>query len=97
MGQVTAEQIANLGRRLEALRRVFGVQLIDDGDQPVGDLGIRFADGSRRFRADALQHRDRAAGTKRRAPGAHRIEDAPQAEEVGALVERLSLACSGDM
>ena len=44
VGQVILQQLGNFGRRLEALGRVLGVQLVDDRDQPVGDLGIGLAD-----------------------------------------------------
>ena len=48
-----------------AVGRVLGVQLGDDRDQPVGDLGIDLADRRRRLLADALEdgHRCRWRGT----------------------------------
>ena len=45
--------------------------------------------------ADALEHRQRAAGAERRAAGAHHVEHAAEAEEIGAVVERFALRLLG--
>ena len=40
---------------------------------------------------DALEHGQRRLGAERRAAGAHRVQHAAEAEQVGAVVERLAL------
>jgi hypothetical protein len=86
LAQVPAEQFGYLRGGLEAVRRIFGVQPGDERFQPGGHVGVELAGRPGRVLADALHHRHHAAGTKRRPPGAERVQDAAQAEQVGAVV-----------
>ena len=74
---------------------VFVHQAADDLDQPHGNIGIDFADRPRLFLAQAFHRGERTGSSKRRPPGAHRVQDAPQAEQVAAVVDRLAAGLLG--
>ena len=75
-------------RRLEALGGVLGMQPGDQVAEPLRHLGDDLADRPGRVLGHPLQDRQRAAGAERRPAAGHRVQDAAEAEQVGAVVER---------
>ncbi len=63
--------------------------------QPRRHLGDDLADGPRRLVAHALEHGQRAAGAEGRPAAGHHVQHAAQAEQVGAVVERLAAGLFG--
>ncbi len=63
--------------------------------QPVGDVGVDFANRPRRVVADPAEDGHRRLGPERRTPRAHRVQHAPQAEQVGAGIDGVSLRLFG--
>src|SRR6516162_9391014 len=88
--QMSAQKLSNFRCGWKSLGAILGVQSGNDGCEPVWNLCIDFAYWGRRFLADSLEDRHRAAGTERRLAGAHRVQYAPQAEKVAAVVYRLA-------
>ena len=54
MSQPAAEELTDFGRGLEAFIGVLGQQLLDDRDEPFGDIGIDRSQWSRQVFADTL-------------------------------------------
>ncbi len=90
-----AQELGDLGGGLETVGRVLGKQTGDDRGQPVGDFGIDFLNGPGRVLADALEDGHRAAGPEGHPAGTHRIEDATEAEEICAVIDRLAARLLG--
>ena len=89
------EQLGHLGGGLEPLGRVLGVEPRDDRRQPGGDVGVELAD--RPGSSSQTRRRTAMVVAERRAAGAHGVQHAAEAEQVGAVVDRLACACSGAM
>ncbi len=89
-GQVALEQVGHLAGGLEPVGRILGVQPLDDLGEPLGGLRVQLADRRGVAVADAADDLDGRLAAERRAAGRHRVEHAPQAEQVRAAVERLA-------
>ncbi len=92
---MATEQVGNSAGSLEAIGRVFGVQAVDDGFEPGGNLRLDVAQWPRVFAADALEYGHRRTGPKWRLSRAEDIQHAAQAEQVAALVDVLALGLFG--
>ena len=90
MGEVLTQDFGHVGRGLKAPCGFLRVQPLDDRHEPLGDLGVGLADRARRVLADTLQDGHRAAGAEGCAARAHGIEDAAEAEQVGAAIDGLT-------
>ena len=95
MGQMLSEKVGYLAGGLEPLGRFLGVQLVDNRAQPVGDFRIHFADGPGYVIAYALEDGHRRVGAEGRMAGTHRIQDAAETEQVGAVIDGLAAGLLG--
>ncbi len=84
------EHLGDLGRALDPVLRPLGEQLVDDGRQLGRDLRIELANRPMRDLGDGVQHLERRCAAEWRPAGAHRVQDAPHAEEIGAVIEGLA-------
>src|SRR4051794_5566479 len=80
--QRLVQKVRNFLRRLESLDGLLGEESIDDRAEPIGNVGIEFADRTRAVVADAANYGDGAIGSKRRAAGTHRVQHAAQAKQI---------------
>ncbi len=89
-GQMALEQVGHFGSALEPLRGLLPVEALDDLDQPARNLGGPDLDRGRRVVADATDHLDGRLSGEGRSPGAHGVQDAAEAEQVGPTIHRLA-------
>ncbi len=93
--QGVREQVGHFPRRAKAIGRLLGLQPGDGGAQPLRQRRIDLADGTRLRLADALEHGQAAGGAERRLAGAHHVQHAAQAEQVGTVVDGFVLGLLG--
>jgi hypothetical protein len=86
---------SHLAGRLVAIGRILGHQSGDDRCEPFGDLGVLIGYRPRRVVADLAQDGDGGFGREGRLPGAGGVQDATEAEEVAAVVDRLAARLFG--
>ena len=93
--QVSSQRLGDKGGRRKAAGGLFLVQSVDECRQPVGDIGIHLAKRSGPFVAHPAQNGGRRAGAEWRMAGAHEVENAAQAEQVGAMIDGLAAGLLG--
>jgi hypothetical protein len=95
MGEAVAEQLRDLAGRLIAPARVLCVQLLHDGGEPFGNVRVHFAHRARCFLLDAAEHRRHVGRAEGSPAGTGRVQDAAEAEEVGAVIDRVATRLLG--
>ena len=74
--------------RLTSRGRLLLQQPVDDGHQPLRDVRVDFADRAGRVFADSVDGTGGGFRSKWRATHAHGVQDATQAEQVAAVIQR---------
>ncbi len=95
VSEVLPQQASRLRRPGEVRGTVLGVQKRDKQTQPLRYIRIEFANRNRLLHADAMQHSQRGIGAEGRPARTHRIENAAEAEQVGAVIDGLAACLLG--
>ena len=74
VSQAFLKQLGHLACGSEAILGLLRHQLGDNATQPVGDVGVDLANGSRFVIGDPPQHSVAGLGTERRVAGTHRVD-----------------------
>jgi hypothetical protein len=82
------QEVGDFDRRGVPIGGVFGVEFRNDRAKPFRNLRDDLADRSGRVFRQAFQDGEQGRGSKRRPAAARGVEHAPEAEEVGPLVDR---------
>jgi hypothetical protein len=94
-GQVPAKPFGHLRGGLEEVGRVLGVQPGDERFQPGGHVGLDLEWRPGGFVAYPPEHPLRARGAERLTPGTQPVQQAAEAEQVGAVVHGVAAGLLG--